>query len=265
VTTRREPVTQPLDRKAFIDYVAEAYGMRRDHAGRCFDITLEFGLKNQPCSGGFFSCSVIEVLGMSRFVMITDNSGPSTKKNSSGSPGKVVSRSPVHYTSSGTALSASATRPSKEIIMPARGRKPAAQVEPEPEVEEEAEATDNGARDYTAYATKPPTPAMVDFHDWLVDIGASPEFATQKEKEAFKHGVRLGGTLRAEFQKSDLNQKNRAARRAERATAAPESEVEAEPEVTVPKPRGRTAAPKPAAAKPRGRGKPAGDPVAEPF
>lgn len=135
--------------------------------------------------------------------------------------------------------------------------------QPEPEVDEAAE---NGARDYTVYATKDFTPTMVAFADWLIDeVGL--EFANAKAEALFRQGVALGGTLRMEFQRSDFwgdhedNRKNRVAEPAKpkasngrgrkAAVVVDEDEDEAEAEAEAPKParRGRPKAAASAAPK----------------
>jgi hypothetical protein len=251
----REQKTKPMDEADFTAYVINNYDKSWRVASELWRITLEFGSKNEPCSGGFFNCTVVGGRGRGRFVMITDNSGPSTRNNSTG---KVASTPPVHYTSSID----SHTRSNKENVMPARGRRAA-----EPAVEAEATEPENGEKDYTSYATKAPTAAMQDFHTWLVEVGAAPEFGTQKEKDAFGHGVRLGGTLRMEFQKSDVNQANRASRRAEREAAVvaepvEEAEVEAAPKRAA---RGKAAATSAAPKRVRGKPVPISSGTAAPY
>lgn len=252
--------TKPLEKMAFISYVSGAYRdisgdpFSADQMARMFSISLEQGLLNQACRGGYFSISAVGGGGgRGKFVVIEDNSGPAAKKNSTGSPGKVASRKPATYNHTRVPFKRT---PDKENVMPARAR---AAVEPEVEA---TEPEDNGVKDYTGYATKEPTAAMQDYVQWLGDVGAKPEFGTQKEEAAFAHGVRLGGTLRMEFQRSEFNQAQREARRAAKLadSAAEPAEAEVE-EAPAPKATGRkpraAAAPKPAAPK-RGRGKPVG-------
>ncbi len=58
-------------------------------------------------------------------------------------------------------------------------------------------------RDFTGYADKEPTGTMKAFADWLIDeVGL--EFKTKAAEHEFREGVRLGGTLRMEFQASDF-------------------------------------------------------------
>jgi hypothetical protein len=102
----------------------------------------------------------------------------------------------------------------KEAAMPRR-----AQVaEPEPEVEEAGEL------DYSVYAGKDATPTMEHFGIWIIDEVFGGEFpGKQNEEDAFLDGVRLGGTLRMEFQRSEYWKETReqlkADREAERAEA----------------------------------------------
>jgi hypothetical protein len=133
------------------------------------------------------------------------------------------------------------------------------------------EAVDEaGEKDYTTYAGKLPTATMTDFADWLIQEGAVGEFASKAAEAAFRDGVRLGGTLRMEFQKSEFNQERRAERQAARAQDNGASEVTDPPAAPAPAktPRGRAAkagtAPTPTAPK-RGRGRPAAAGTAAPY
>jgi hypothetical protein len=161
---------------------------------------------------------------------------------------KVASRAASPYTS---ALKKSER--SKEEHMPRAPRAAA----PEPEVEDEA-------LDYTVYADKTITPTMSDFADWIVEeVYAGDEAAFRKADS--ERIVALAGTLRMEFQKSELNktrrEERRAAREAEVAEPAEPKTARAKPaaKATVPPParRGRAAAAaaaeptKPAARSPR--------------
>lgn len=94
--------------------------------------------------------------------------------------------------------------------------------EDEDEAPEEARAVaeddedEEAAKDYTVYADKEPTPTMSDFADWLEEeVGL--EFETEQEAAIFRMGVRLGGTLRMEFQRSDFNRERRAERKSAKA------------------------------------------------
>jgi hypothetical protein len=59
-------------------------------------------------------------------------------------------------------------------------------------------------RDFTGYADKEPTGTMKAFADFLIDEVYGGEFpGTAKDEKAFRNGVRLGGTLRMEFQASE--------------------------------------------------------------
>ena len=77
---------------------------------------------------------------------------------------------------------------------------------------------------------------MVDFHQWLEEsVGIKLDLRS----------VALGGTLRMEFQRSDFNKEQRAARRAERAAGRQADEEEEEAPAK--------AATKPKPAPPKGR------------
>jgi hypothetical protein len=147
--------------------------------------------------------------------------------------------------------------------MPRRG----AVAEPEAVTE-----TEDGPVDYTIYAEKDITPTMADFADWIVqEVYAGDEKAFNAE-DPYRI-VALAGTLRMEFQRSDLNQERREERRLAReearsasksAKAKSETSDETETEIAKPARRGRPAVAKPAAGKPatRSAAKPASKPAA---
>lgn len=88
-------------------------------------------------------------------------------------------------------------------------RKTAQVAEPEPEDTEDEEA-----KDYTVYAGKDATATMADFGEWLLAEVYGDEYPG--DADSFLDGVRLGGTLRMEFQRSDFNIERREQRAAER-------------------------------------------------
>lgn len=155
-------------------------------------------------------------------------------------------------------------------------------------VEDEAE------RDFTIYADKKPTGTMEAFADWLIEeVGL--EFATKKEEHQFREGVRLGGTLRMEFQGSEYwrtDERNprspagkqarayangaakeetaKPARRGRAAKADEGEDVEAEQETAKPARRTRAASAQPATASRRSsrrgaRTEEAGEGTAAPY
>jgi hypothetical protein len=133
---------------------------------------------------------------------------------------------------------------------------------PEPEV------TEDEVRDYSTYAEKPITATMTDFADWIVEevFGGDQKAFDNAEPTRL---VSLAGTLRMEFQRSELNKTRRAERQAARVAGNDAEEGEEE---TAPAPRatrGRAAA-APAAATatptpPRRRGRPAAATAAAPY
>lgn len=133
----------------------------------------------------------------------------------------------------------------KAIIMPPRGRRAAAAapVEPEPEPAEET------AGQFDHHLTKDLSPTMQDYGDWFHQNVADIDELGKTDPGRL---LALGSTLYPHFQKSDLNQERRAARKSGRAAAAdPESEPEPAP---APARGRRTVAAAPAAtapAKPR--------------
>jgi hypothetical protein len=122
-------------------------------------------------------------------------------------------------------------------------------AEPEPVAEE--------PKSYTQYADKAPTVTMEDFAEWLVDEVFGGKYPG--DFDSFMDGVRLGGTLRMEFQQSAFNKTRRADRQAERATGNGDAEPEA-PAAKAPTRRGRAAAPA-AKATPAPAGKPPARPA----
>ncbi len=223
------------------------YAFSPDRADRILEIARRVGPNSEPVPGGI--------------ITVTFNGGTNDgfyytiEENTSASSRKVVAEAREDYTQTRT------LKPPVKGRTMARGRT-AAPVAAETEE----------ARDYTVYKDKEPTATMVDFADWIVEeVGV--EFGTAKEMAAFRDGVRLGGTLRMEFQRSDLNKTRREERRAARVTGnganepAPASEpAPAEPEAAAeparPARRGRP--PKPAS-KRRGRPAPAEAAVDAPY
>jgi len=138
-------------------------------------------------------------------------------------------------------------------IMPPRGRtKVAEPAEVEEEIEEAPE------KDFTAYREKNLTPTMRDFTTWIIDnVYEGDEDAFGKTEP--ERLVALGPTLYHDFQRSDFNKEQKAARKAERAAGngAPEEEAEETEETPKPARTTRTAGKAPAKAAParRGRGR----------
>jgi hypothetical protein len=213
-----------------VQFIEDQYGYGHPEAVRVVAIALEYGLKASACDHGFF-----EVRASRKWpgwVILTDREREPTER---------VARSvPVRYSS---APNRSATNTRRETAM-ARGQRAAAAAKPararraapDPEPDEEA-------KDYTAYADKDPTPTMEDFADWLI-AEVFEDNLEDLDEDSFREGVRLGGTLRMEFQASEFNQTRRAERAAEREDAA-------------------AAKSKPEAAKPARRGKAATEPEPE--
>jgi hypothetical protein len=223
-----------LNRVQAIEHIEITYGYDRDRATRCVDIAIQIG-KNWPNS-----CPVDDGFFIVRFVGLTSK-GFRTKQFTIEPPlshQKVAAGRQAAYTPTRKLVS-TPSRPRGEI-MPPRGR--TAQVDAEPAEAEETE------RDYTIYATKDVTATMEDFAEWIVqEVYEGDQKAFDKEDPV--RIVSLAGTLRMEFQRSDLNKTRRAERQAARAAGngAEADEDEAAP-IT---PAKRTAAkPRPGAAKP---------------
>lgn len=254
-TVTREKVTRPMNRDEFLSYVRTAYGEglpdvlgKQGYAERLWEITLETGLKNEACDGGFFSCTTVGGPGRGRLVMITDHSeefpGGNSRRRVAGTPA-------VGYTSPSATPKTVNTPKLKENVMPARPKaKVAAQVE-EPEVEETDEAP--AGKNWAKILEKDITPTMEDFATWLDEEVLQPN-GTSLETLGAEDPVRLvslAGTQRMEFQQSEFNKTQRANRKATRAAAVIEEDDEEEAdEAPAPK-----ATKRPTSARPKPRGK----------
>jgi hypothetical protein len=135
--------------------------------------------------------------------------------------------------------------------------------EEDEEVEDEADEDDE-AKDYTPYAGKSPTPTMTDFSDWLLAEVYGDDLPEGFDEDTFREGVRLGGTLRMEFQRSDFCRERREERKMAAAKAAAKpakttKAAKAEPETPA-----KPAKPsKPTAAKPTAKPTAAAKPTAK--
>jgi hypothetical protein len=262
-----------------IRFIERNYGLPRSQAIRITEIAQMHGLKNQPCDTGYFTVRLSRQ--HAGYLILTD-------REYSKSASEVAQAMPSRYSSA----RATTMMQSRRTTM-ARGQraaaatKPAARTRraavPEPE---EAEAE----KDYTAYADKEPTATMADFADWLIAEVFEDDLG-ELDEDSFREGVRLGGTLRMEFQASDFNKERRAERQAARTEPAeapakparrgrakpepepaedleeeePEEDLEEPEEEPEPPARRTRAAAKPAAAKPasrRGAPAPPGKPAA---
>jgi hypothetical protein len=215
-----------------------------EHPERIVEIVNEFGIKT--------------VMTETRGLMDVRR-GSSSGTYSICSPKEVADANKRGYTGS------QEKNPGKRNVQPPSARsKTMAKAAAAPATEAVEEA---GEKDYTLYAGKPATATMQDFADWLIQEGAVGEFPSKAAEAAFRDGVRLGGTLRMDFQKSDFNQERRAERQAARAQENGASEAAGDGE-TAPKPkatRGAAKAATPKAGAPaakRGRGRPAATAVA---
>lgn len=227
-------------------------GVSLAYAYRVLEVAEQYGQKCHPIADGMVTVTCDD----DGEFAISTQTGASHRKISSGrSAVTLAPKSKRQYTSRGS----NANKSGRNKMAP-KGR---AAAVAEPEVTEE-----EAAPDYTGYADKGPTPTMADFVEWLeIEVYGGEFPGTAKEQAAFANGVRLGGTLRMEFQKSDFNIERREERRAERAVATEEEPADETEAVAPAKPaRGRaTATAKPAAtatAKPATRGRGRGKPVA---
>lgn len=239
-------------------WLQDKYGFEEDRAGRILEIAWRVGPNSEPVEGGLITVTYFGRPGGSwaqSYFEIVENIG---KNSSSRRSGKVAAKPPMDYsiTNRNTPVARTTSPMRKERVMPPRGRKAAAApVEPE----EQAAVEEAGLYDH--HLTKDLSPTMSDYGDWFHENVADIDELGKSDPGRL---LALGSTLYPHFQKSDLNQNNREARRAARAASAPvvEEDVEEEapakpaargraPKATAPA--GNGATPKPAA--PRGRAK----------
>lgn len=197
-----------------IKHIQVNYGYDEDRATRCVEIAISIG-RNWPSScpvdDGFFIVRYHGTKGKGFLSRQFTIEPPLSHQ-------KVAAGLQTAYTPKRNIQS----RPTRGELMPPRGR--TKQVDAEPEVEETDEA-----RDYTIYAEKDVTPTMQDFAEWIV---AEVYDGNQKAFDAEDpvRIVSLAGTLRMEFQRSELNKTRRAERQAARASAATETDEAEEDE-----------------------------------
>ncbi len=187
-----------------IKQLQDKYGFKHDRAERILDIARRYQVNNEPVPGGYVTVRQWPDTG--RF---------SIEEHVGKEPGKVAPAPARDYNQSST------PSPRKRRETMPRGRAAAA-------VAESAET--ETATDYTVYKDKEPTATMSDFADWIIqEVGL--EFTSKPAEAAFRDGVRLGGTLRMEFQRSDFNKTRREERRAARVAGNGAAETAAaEPE-----------------------------------
>lgn len=220
------------------------HGIKPQYARRVLEIARTIGPKAEPVDQGYIGVMYNAADGYSVIPRL------STENHR----GKVAGTRPAEYSRGTSRKLNTQQKPIKELstMPPRRGRGAAAA--PVAEVEETEEA-----KDYTVYADKAPTVTMEDFYEWLVDEVFGGKYPG--DDDSFMDGVRLGGTLRMEFQQSEFNKTRRAERQAERQAASAATNGDAEEEEAPAKPvhrAGRAAAAKPAAAaKASAKGKPA--------
>jgi hypothetical protein len=223
------------------------YDFTEERAKRVLDIANQFGRKAEPCPGGFVHVVYdgwSEEWPYTERFRIYDHTGKGERETSpKNRPEKVAPGRAVDYTPLITTI-----LNRKRNAMPPKGRRAAA-APVEPEEQEEAEQEGQ----FDRHLTKDLSATMQDYAEWfdneVTDIAALGK--TDPDRL-----LALGSTLYPHFQKSDLNQTRREARRSERAAEEPEEE-EAPPAKSAA--RGRAAkgasapAPAPAPAPARGR------------
>lgn len=217
-----------------------AFGLSKAHAIRVLEIAQEHGLKVAH-TGDMRGTVTVRYRRDSRTFTIAPGM-PRLPKSSKKVLGKTSARhSRTGYTSMvhddrslagwGRIIERSRASTYQERQVSHMAKRTAAVAEPEPEETE---------KDYTVYADKPPTPLMVDFAEWIKEeVGL--EFSSKAAEAAFDNGVRLGGTLRMEFQRSEFCKTRREERKAQKASSNGAAEDEEE-EAPAPAPRRRTRA-----------------------
>ena len=212
-------------------------------ARRLLNIAWEFGQKAEPCPGGYVH---IWYHGMDdtdhHVYSVVEHIGPVTRKYA------MANSEGVAYTE-GNSSTQTTAKQRKVKTMPPRRTKPAT---PAPEV---AEANGSASKldNVQKYLDRDNTPTLADYAEWF---GVNVVDPTQIDADRL---IGLAVTFYGEFQASDFNRDQKAARKAEREVAQPEAEPE--PEKPAARGRGARTAAKPAAAKPAGR-KPAAKPAA---
>jgi hypothetical protein len=213
-------------------------------ARRLLNIAWEFGQKAEPCPGGYVHIWYHGKDDTDNHVYsVVEHIGPAASKR-----GNTVANSEgVAYTERNSFNQAPVKQRKGKTMPPRRTRQTA--PAPEPEV---AEANGSASKldNVQKYLDRDNTPTLADYAEWFGQNVVDP---TQIDVDRL---IGLAVTFYGEFQASDFNREQKAARKAEREQAA-EPEAETEPA----KPRGRGAAKpaagKPATTKPAGR-KPAG-------
>jgi hypothetical protein len=192
--------------------LVKSYGMRKDHAERAVDIAIEMGLNNTPYGDG----NIVTITLVSRPTALMRGRGEAdlvtiTKFSDDTEAMKVAGLLDTDYSQTRRS-----NRPEiKESKMARRGTK---QAEPEePTVEDEAQ--DAEELDYRVYAEKDITATMTDFRDWIIQEVYEGDEAAFEEAGSDRH-VALAGTLRMEFQRSDMNKERREERRQARQAEA---------------------------------------------
>lgn len=226
--------------------IDQRYGTGLDIGDRIAAIAIRYGEKAEPYDYGFFT---VRRVGSSKLVMLTDRERDASEDR----PRQVDRQRKVGYGSSSTAMTTDPRRikmprgqRAAAAAAPTRGRGRAAAAPAEPEAD--------GPEDYTVYRDKEPTTKMTKFADWIIDNVYEGELTKddfKDQEDAFREGVRLGGTLRMKFQASPENQAD-----LEAARAAREAEEEPAPAPARGR-RGAAAKEEPAAPARRGRGRPA--------
>ena len=167
------------------------------------------------------------------------------RKTEESSRGKTRAKVAGHAVTEYTNPTKPVSRQRRESPMPPRGRNARA-------AEQEEEVQEATAPDFSHHLTKELSPTMSDYGDWFHENVADIDELGKTDPGRL---LALGSSLYPHFQKSGLNQANRAARQATRQAAAPANGA-GEEEEAAPKPaRGRGA--KPAVAKTEAAPRPA--------
>jgi hypothetical protein len=213
-------------------------------ARRLLNIAWEFGQKAEPCPGGYVHVWYHGKDDTNTLLFsVVEHIGPSARKGVAQPTEKDYTQEETVPSRYGSGKAATRNR-RKESAMPPKRTRAAA---PEPEVAE----ANGDAVDFKKYLTKPISPTMSDFAEWM------DQEVPGWDKVEVDRILVIGVTLYSHFQKSQFNIDRREARRAEREAAAPEPEPAAPARSGRGRSRTAPAPSKPAAAKsaPRASGR----------
>jgi hypothetical protein len=213
-----------------------------ERARRILNIAWEFGNKAEPCPGGYVHVfyhgqagkrmpSINEPLWS-----VVEHLGPVTRKWGN----EVAISHGMAYTEGKRSIT---THRKGKTMPPRRTQRNAPPPPPEPEANGSTSKLDQVQK----YLTKNITPTLQDYAEWFEQNVADP---TTLDVDRL---IALAVTFYGEFQASDFNRDQKAARKAERERATADGQDEPEPATATRARRGTRTAAAPAPAKPAGR------------